>query len=475
MNHSYPYVRLQSEATHDATVGFDLRQVLQIPAEVSQEIGSEASTRPVLKTRNFGSVIGGSYYAPCMVESEPATYDTLIARYYTPSATTAASTGRRASSNVQGMAPRHQTESYVSHHATRTVRESSRHHSKPSRRRNVLTKSYPTRLLLRQKRSCIFSSKKSKRQIISRPRSPRIPLNYLDPLRNHPPSTVLGTDMALQRENAALKQEVAALRREQAFGAHYRWLYEVEQRKVEALRQQQEVQSQVGEQGSEDSQLVGDSVSADNDTQDQGSQSFADVSPSSIHHGDFHELPGPSSQTQRPQSPSPPPENSSTKGEPHEPSATSSDERLSPIEEEDDASELDVSIPTPNIPYKLPELNRLSTSFSSLFDVSDTEMEETHSEEQQFDKNATKSEVNDEVSPSSISEDFRRPEEARFRFGERRIEVVPRVQRVLISSSTTAEDLDLPASISEAIGNVVGWEWSTVPDVEVRDPRLGGE
>jgi hypothetical protein len=268
MNHLYPYVQLPTRdpqtTTHDTTAGFNLEQVPHNPDEVSQEIGSKANTSPVLKTRDFGSVIGDSYYAPCMVESESATYDTLIERYYTPSVTTAASTGRRPLSNVQEMAPRHQTESYVSHHATHTVRPSNRHHTKPSHGRKVLTKSYPTRLLLRQKRSCIFRSKKSKRQIVPKPTSPRILLNYVDPLRNHPPSPVLGTDMALQRENAALKQEVAVLRREQAFGAHYRWLYEVEQRKVEALRQQQEVQNQVGSKA-QDSQLVGDSASADNE------------------------------------------------------------------------------------------------------------------------------------------------------------------------------------------------------------------
>jgi hypothetical protein len=74
MNHSYPYVRLQMRApqmaTHDAAVGSNLRQLPQITDEASQEIEPEEITSPVLKTRNFGPVIRGTYFAPCIKEED---------------------------------------------------------------------------------------------------------------------------------------------------------------------------------------------------------------------------------------------------------------------------------------------------------------------------------------------------------------------------------------------------------------------
>jgi hypothetical protein len=275
INHSYPYVRLQMKApqmaTHDATIGSNLRQVPLIPDGASQEtrseeIGSEEFASPVLKIRNFGPVIGGTYFAPCMTESEPATYD-MLKEKYSPAAETATSSTRRPSNDVRVMDSHKRMRPDVIHPLHQMVGPSNPQRTESSHRRNVLTKTPPTRHLLRQKRFCIFPRKKSKRPIVPRPMSPRMTLDRPDGLACHPPrsrtpSPPRTTGMALERENATLKEEVAALRRDRVYAAHYRWLYEVEQRKVDELRQKQVTQSQGVEQGSAERHLEDSSASA---------------------------------------------------------------------------------------------------------------------------------------------------------------------------------------------------------------------
>lgn len=131
----------------------------------------------------------------------------------------------------------------------------------------------------------------------------------------------------------------------------------------------------------------------------------------------------------------------------------------------------------PEIPYELPELLALRASFGDIFSV--PERQQPHQqieseEEEEAPSSPAPSQFSNPQSSSSAPEEevneapSTRTRQVIYRFGSPRIEPAPPVFRVRLSNRARG------SLTTEAILRMEGWEWDSVPELELRDPRDGG-
>jgi hypothetical protein len=127
------------------------------------------------------------------------------------------------------------------------------------------------------------------------------------------------------------------------------------------------------------------------------------------------------------------------------------------------------------IPYELPELLALRASFGDIFSVSERQPhQQRESEEEEAPSSPASSQLSHPQSSSAPEEEVNEAHSTRtrqviYRFGSPRIDPTPPVFRVRLSNRARG------SLTTEAILRMEGWEWDSVPELELRDPRDGGD
>jgi hypothetical protein len=256
-------------------------------------------------------------------------------------------------------------------------------------------------------------------------------------------------------ENEMIQVRVEASRNRK-YADHYRMLYEREVTRNESLRQPLGLRSQTG-----------DSV-LPNET---GKLPVRGPLAPSL--DSAHELSA-ISWLENLHAPSSAPQEEDGEVETHELSTTSSHETLHPSPEEESVSD-SLESETKEIPYELPELASLRCGFNDLFVGADKRSQQSPPHRK-----------NDEASPSPTSLELAelaelvpekknqistpvRSREVIYRFGSPKIEATAAVYRMRICWSSAV--YTPPSPIAEAVLRMDSWEWCSVPDLKLTDPR----